>query len=84
MHITLCATNCSYVILWSHVQRRSSVKNLSCNKFKQKKRLMYVIHMLKLLVHFFQYIALFFKAIDYVLCVMRHARSDKTDKIVRY
>ena len=47
-----------------------------------------MIHTLKLM-HFSQNVALFFypsgvKPIDYVLCVTRHARSDKTDKIVTY
>ena len=101
MHITLCARNCFftfpyshsfYVILWSYtLQCRSSAKKtLSCKDFKtQKNDWCDVIHILKLLMHFSQNIALFFelsgvKPIDYVLCVTRHAKSDKTDQIFTY
>ena len=65
-------------------QRRSSAKNLSCNDFKQKKRLMWrnpyakTIHAL-LLVHstwpYFFKATERCKAIDYVPCVTRYART---------
>ena len=101
MHITLCAINSffSYISIQSFflcyfVVLRFSIgvlqKTFHAMISNRKKDWCDVIHMLKLLVHFPQNIALFFfkpicvKPIDYVFCVTRHARSDKTDKIATY
>ena len=71
MHITICATNCFftfpyshsfYVISWSYVSAPEFCKKPFMQWFQTEKKKDWcdVIHMLKLLMHFYWYIALFF------------------------
>ena len=82
VHITLCATSSFYVILWSYVQFSAGVleKTFHAMILNRKKDYCDVLHMLKLLMHFSQYIVLFFKPSGvncYRLRALCHAPREK-------
>ena len=81
VHITLCATNSFYVILWSYVSAPEFCKKpFDAMISNRKKDYCDVLHMLKLHMHFSQYTALFFKPSGvncYRLRALCHAPRDK-------